>query len=276
MQLLFFLLEALFAAVLFTVLTSFAICWYEKANARPELIESRFSLSVLKSTLGMLLLETASLFGTLLIHPLGYIPLRHKPCPQGATPIILLHGLFQNRICWWWFALSLKRRGLGPLYSLNLPPWKDVESLTERLANLVDRLKLDGGGGRVILIGHSMGGLIGRNYLQIRGGATKVQQLITLGSPHGGSRLAPFAVSKMGKDLLPGSGFLQNLRQAPLPEGVSLIAIYSRHDNLVLPAENGRVEGAQNIEVRGIGHMGLLYHPRILELVVESLKAEKG
>lgn len=49
---------------------------------------------------------------------------------------------------------------------------------------------IDGLGGRFSLVGHSMGGLLGRAYLESSGSDNKLTDLITVGSPHRGSALA--------------------------------------------------------------------------------------
>ncbi len=272
MYILLGLMVALLLAVFLTMLMSFAVAWYEKSNAHPELIATRFRPGTLLGAAWLLLYETSVLYLTILAHPLGYLPQRRSGNHPGDQPIILLHGLFQNRICWWLVRLRMRQQGIHNVLSLNLPPWKDVEALTETLAKRVDQLRLEEGVERVTLIGHSMGGLIARNYLQIRGGAAKVERLITLGTPHLGSKLAPFAISRMGRDLLPGSEFLTRLAQAPLPESVKVFSIYSPQDNLVLPTDNARWEDAQNIEVQSIGHTSLLYRCSAFECLLNCLE----
>jgi len=122
-----------------------------------------------------------------------------------------LHGLFHNRACWLLVLLGLRLNGVRSLYTINLPPWKGVESLTERLAKKVDELRLASGCDRVHLVGHSMGGIIARNYLQIRGGAAKVDRCILIATPNQGSRLAALALSPLAKALIPGSKLIKRL-----------------------------------------------------------------
>jgi hypothetical protein len=86
--------------------------------------------------------------------------------------------------------------------------------------------------------------------------------------------LAPLAVSPMGRLLVPGSPFLQELAQVPSSAGVRFSAVYSRHDNLVVPYCNGRMEGGRNVELSGMMHCALLYHPRAMEAVAAELREE--
>lgn len=272
MSILFTVLAFIFAATAVVVLLSYAIAWYEYANRQPELMAERFAPRRLGLAAWLIAMETGFLFLTVLLHPLGWFSARERPVEQGdATPIILLHGLFHNRACWLWTRYRLRRQGFTALYAINLPLWKDVESLTERLAKKVDELRHATGIDRVHLVGHSMGGIIARNYLQIRGGAQKVDRCVLLASPNVGSKLAPFALTPLGKLLLPGSEFLRRLATAPLPPGVRLTAVANRHDNMVLPFESARLDGAHNVELAGMGHASVLYHPRATAAIVAAL-----
>jgi triacylglycerol esterase/lipase EstA (alpha/beta hydrolase family) len=118
-----------------------------------------------------------------------------------------------------------------------------------------------------------MGGMIARNYVQNRGGGDYVHGMVTLGSPHHGSKLAPFALTPMGKTLLPGSVFLRQFNSITWPDQTRAVSIYTRYDNIVLPAESAKMEGAQQVELDGMGHTALLFHPRSLQAVVDALNS---
>ena len=99
---------------------------------------------------------------------------------------------------------------------------------------------------------------------------------VTIGTPHRGSKLAPFAVSRLGRNLLPGSALLERLNGAPLPDGVRFTAIYSRHDNIIVPPENARLEGGDNVELDGMGHTSLLFSGQVARAVVAALNSGAG
>lgn len=275
MAIFFKLLTMLFGAVATVVTLSFAIAWYEYANRDPRLLDRRLAPRKLLFVAGLMITETACLALTILLQPLGWLNRKEKVVNE-QQPIILLHGLFQSPACWLWLKFQLRRRGFTALYTIALPPWKDVEGLTERLAKRVDELRHATGLQKVHLIGHSMGGIIARNYLQIRGGAQKIDHCLLIASPNGGSKLAPFALSPQGRLLMPGSSFLQRLAAAPLPEEARISSIYSRHDNMVLPYEHAHLDGARNIELAGSGHISLLFHRRVVRHIVDLLKEERS
>jgi triacylglycerol lipase len=271
----FSLLALLVGAVAAVVSLTFAMAWYEYANRDPQLLETRMAPRRLLFATALIAVETACLTLTILLQPLGWLNRKEKISSEQQQPIILLHGLFQSPACWLWFKFCLRRRGFSAVHTIALPPWKDVEILTERLAKRVDELRQANGLQKVHLIGHSMGGIIARNYLQIRGGAHKVDHCLLIATPNGGSKLAPFALSSLGRLLMPGSPFLQRLATTPLPTQARISTIYSRHDNMVLPYEHARLDGARNIELTGSGHTSLLFRPRVLRNIVELLKEDR-
>ncbi|MGK2944955.1 MAG: esterase/lipase family protein [Desulfuromonadales bacterium] len=258
--------------VALVVLMSFTVVWYERANAHPDLVERRFTARGVCVAIWLLIQETACLLLTILLRPLGWLQPQLPTVAQDVPPpVILLHGLFQNRSCLFWLQYRLRAAGYRQIISINTPPWRDLETLTERLAKKVDELCINLRVEKVILVGHSMGGMIARNYVQNRGGAAYVSGLITLGAPHHGSKLAPFALSPMGKTLLPGSAFLQQFNSVTWPQQTPAVSIYTRYDNMVLPAESGRMDGSRAVELDGMGHTALLFHPRSLQAVIGAL-----
>ncbi len=269
-SILFLLLVLLLALCAATVLLSGAFLWYETAQRQPDLLESRFAAGRLLFAAGWLGEETLLLFLTVLLRPLGWLRNREAdPLPSVHSPVLLLHGLFHNRSCWWWIARQLRRRGVQ-VYAVNLHLWHTPEAAVAIVAAKVEEL-LAGGASAVDLVGHSMGGLVARQYLQEHGGK-KIRRCILLGVPNEGSRLASFALSPTGKLLLPASTYLQQLNAAPFPVGVRCTTVYSRHDNLVIPWQSGRLDGARNLEINGVGHTALLYHPAAINLIIEELQ----
>lgn len=229
---------------------------------------------LLRLPVGLMLREFAVLLFTLLLRPMGWLPPRVSGGRDDLPPVLLLHGLFQNRSCLLFLQRRLQRAGYRTL-SINTPPWHDLATLTARVTVAVEQLRGKTGADRVHLVGHSMGGILARSYLQSYGPA-KVAGCITLGSPHTGSQLAVFAVSKLGRALLPGSALLEQLHAAPLPTGTKLTSIYSIDDNIILPAANARLEGANNLEISGTGHTAMLFSGEVAVVVLEFLNKPQG
>ncbi len=255
------------ALIVVSVMASYTIAWYDRVNTDPAIGAHRCHALAAR----LVLAECAVLLFTLLLRPFGWLP---APVAAGASqrpPVILLHGLFQNRSCMFLLRWRLRVAGYDRVVTVNTPPWHTLEQMLDTVTATVERVHAGCGHPRVALVGHSMGGILARGYLQLRDGAGKVAACITLGSPHAGSKLAPFAISQHGRDLLPGSALLTRLQTAPLPENVQFTAIRSRHDNIIVPPENAMMTGAVNVELTGLGHTALLFSPRVAQAVAMAL-----
>lgn len=266
------LLTTLLIVDVVVVVVSYSMCWYEYANANPQLMTQRFSTKNMLMTTSLMLQELFFNYITVLSMLFGFWPQRQKAEIQGETPVLLLHGLFNNRASWFWLRLALRRNGFHNIVTMNLSSWHTEERLTELVAKKVDELRHGLGVEKVHLIGHSMGGIIARNFIQLRGGAAKIDRCVCLGSPHAGSKLAPFTVTTLGKVLVPNSDFLKRLAEAPVPEGPQMTCIYSSKDNMVLPVESARLHWAENILLDGMGHTSLIYRKPALKAVISALQ----
>jgi len=258
---------------LLVVLLSYIIYWYEYSNAHPDSVVDRFSWKNLKLIIALIIPEVFFNSITIMLIPFGFC--RTKPAMQrGETPVLLLHGLFVNQSCWFWFKRQLRQQGCKNIATINLTGWHNEETLTELLAKRVDELRHQLGVNKVHLVGHSMGGMIARNYIQLRGGEDKVDQLICLGSPHHGSKLATFAIAPLGKLLIPNSDFLQRLNNAPIPDKIQLTNIYTNKDNMVLPNSNNHLPWGTAVELDRIGHTSLIYRKESIAATISALKKQ--
>lgn len=253
------------------VILSYSMCWYECANSDPQLMIDRFKPRSLWLAASLISQEIFFNLLTLLLLPLGLWSPRQQPQFNKETPVLLLHGLFINRASWFWFKWALRRRGFRNLVTINLSSYHNEEALTELVAKKVDELRHHLNVDRVHLVGHSMGGIIARNYLQLRGGEDKVDRCVCLGTPHAGSKLTPFTLTTLSKVLVPNSAFLNRLAAAPPPQKAKMFNIYSSKDNMVVPSSSAHLDWLENIVLDRIGHTGMLYRRRSIEAVATAL-----
>ena len=125
-------------------------------------------------------------------------------------------------------------------------------------------------GGRIDLVCHSLGGVVARSWLQELGGARRVDRCITLSSPHRGTYGAYWVASRIGRELRPDSPIIQRLEATrAAAERVKFTSIVAGSDNIVFP----RVFAAHEelIHVPDIGHVGMLFSPRVLRAVADRL-----
>ena len=147
----------------------------------------------------------------------------------------------------------------GPAVSAEAEEGTDV-------AALLDALDLRG----VVLVGHSMGGLVARACLRDPRTRDRIAKIVTLGTPHHGSELARRAVGENGRQLRRGSAWLEALNgesSAPVP----LVSIFSLHDNYVAPQGSAILPGADNMPLAGIGHLSMVFSDAVAQHVAQEV-----
>lgn len=188
-------------------------------------------------------------------------------------PLLLIHGYQCNRGFWLWLRPRLEAAGWTVATHSMEPAWTEIDNYAEGIARRIDELLAATGAPQVILIGHSMGGLACRTYLRTHGKG-KVARMITLGSVHHGSRLAWLGIGPNARQMRIGNPWLLALgatEAVPLPQGS--VSIYSHHDNFVFPQETGsRLEGAANVAISGVSHLGMAFSPVVLGKLLEALE----
>lgn len=193
-----------------------------------------------------------------------------------GTPIIMVHGVIDNHSIFTVLRRSLSRRGFGRVISLNYSPLTDdIRRVSRRLAMLVESVCRETGYERVHIVGHSMGGVIARHYVQCLGGDTRVHTLVTLGSPHMGSAYAKVLPHSLARQLRPESDFIQELNQPAPGCHTRMIAIWSELDQVIVPQRNARIVhpdlNSRNVFIRGIGHMSLPVDGRVVHEICTAL-----
>ncbi len=187
-----------------------------------------------------------------------------EPRAVNATlPVVLLHGVGCNAGVWTGFRRHLEARGIGPVYALSYgPPLHTIELFAEQLASYIAAIRAATGAGQVVLVAHSMGGLVARAYLR-RYGGSNVRRLITVGTPHHGSMHAWLAFGTSISQLRPGNSWLAELNRTAEPPAVPTASIWSWHDSMVSPQTSSRIDWGEDIELAGIAHNALLDHPDV-------------
>ncbi|MFZ0324860.1 MAG: alpha/beta fold hydrolase, partial [Actinomycetes bacterium] len=193
-----------------------------------------------------------------------------------GTPILLVHGMVDNRSIFALLRRGLRRRGFGRVLALNYSPLADdIREVAQRLAALVESVCADTGYERVHVVGHSMGGLVARYYVQKLGGHERVHTLVTLGTPHEGTTTAYLLPHPLVRQLRPGSDLLRELG-GPAPQcSTRMVAIWSDLDQLVSPKPSAALQHpdlrARNVFVRGVGHMSLPVDGRVVHEICTTL-----
>ena len=265
-------LASFFGVRLFLVALTFGIMLTDRSVVPPQLRIGPFG------ALRMVLEEYAAfivLFAVVIpFESLLMGPDRLAHCAARPIPLLLIHGYQCNRGFWFWLRGKLEAAGWTVATHSMEPVWTEIDDYASGIDRRIDEVLAATGASQLILVAHSMGGLACRAYLR-RHGRAKVARLITLGSVHHGTRLAHLGIGANARQMQIGNPWLKALGAtdaAPLPPGSA--SIYSCHDNYVFPQETGStLEGAANIPIGGVSHIGMAFSPVVLDKLLEVLES---
>lgn len=201
----------------------------------------------------------------------------HQGADRGATPILLVHGIVDNHSIFTVLDRSLRREGFSDVSSFDYSLLtRDVRQTAEDLADAVERLCGESGYERIHVVGHSLGGLISRYYVQRLGGDARVDTLVTLGTPHAGTVWARAGrVIPLIDQLRPESDVITELAEPAPACRTRFVAFHSDLDHLIVPSRNARIEhpdlDAQNVAVRRVGHLSMPHNRRIAGEIAAAL-----
>ncbi|MGC4949783.1 esterase/lipase family protein [Streptomyces sp. DT224] len=207
----------------------------------------------------------------------GADPAHADIAPTDRPPVVLLHGFIDNRSVFVLLRRSLARHGWTRLESLNYSPLtSDIRTAAELLGRHIEEICARTGHHRVDIVGHSLGGLIARYYVQRLAGDRRVRTLVTLGTPHAGTAVAPLAGAlPIVRQMRQGSAPVEELRLPAPGCRTRFVSFWSELDRVIVPAEAACVDhpdlAAVNIRVTGIGHLALPVHPAVAAAVREAL-----
>ena len=148
------------------------------------------------------------------------------------------------------------------------------------LENLALHLKQDidakfGPSQPISIVAFSMGGLVSRQYLQNLGGAARCENLITISSPHHGTKAAWLYPTLGAAEMRPGSPFLAELRRTEDRLGKMPVTSYrTPMDLVILPPTSSVWDRAKNLEFPVILHPFMLNSNAVLTDVERRLVAQ--
>ena len=199
------------------------------------------------------------------------------PSPK-RRPLVLIHGL--------WDTPHLFRRLVQQLDGSNVPLL--VPHLPHRLGRIPLRTlaeQLDdhirqswGDDVEVDLLGFSMGGIIGRVWLQQLGGARRTRRFVSVGSPQRGTLTAQWIPSWFLAglaDMKRGSPLLRSLNaDVRSLQGLDCVSYYCRWDLMVVPGWQAHLPVGSVSSLPVCTHQQLMSHPRSLDALLKTLLSD--
>lgn len=187
------------------------------------------------------------------------------------TPVLLVHGYLCNHRVWDAMAHQLHRAG-HPVMQIDLEPvFAPIDSYAPQVDEAVSELCRQTGATKVALIGHSMGGVVIRAWMRAFG-TGRVDRVITLGTPHAGTQIAPRTRTPNGQQMIWRSAWLQELEKSESPQTRALMRIaLTPQDHIVYPQREQVLPGVPVTVFDGLGHLELCRNRAVIAWVLQQL-----
>jgi len=186
--------------------------------------------------------------------------------------VLLVHGFVCNRGLWNPWMQRLRETGT-PYVAVDLEPvFGSIDGYVATIDSAMRRLE-EATAMAPVIVAHSMGGLAIRAWLRQRDAAQRVHSIVTIATPHSGTWLARFAMTENARQMRQDSRWLQALGADESASTRALFTCYFGHcDNIVFPAHNAMLPGANNHHVPGVAHVHLAFHRPIFEDVLNRTR----
>jgi len=148
-----------------------------------------------------------------------------------------------------------------------------ILDLTNKLNELI--LEKYGLEKEIDILGFSMGGIIGRHWLQKFNGYKRTRRLISIGSPHKGTLMAqlvpkfPFrGISEMKIN----SKFLRELAKSDFfLDGIECISFFTYWDLMVFPGWWTNLNLGKKISVKVFKHRNLVRNKSVVDKIIDEI-----
>jgi triacylglycerol lipase len=195
-----------------------------------------------------------------------------SPRSGQLTPVVLIHGIdFDSRI-FERMKPALATAGFD-VHTLDLLPNDGRHGIDKLACQVRDYIDQHLPSSRPLsIVGFSMGGIVGRYYLQRLAQKSRIKTFISVSSPHRGTWLAYLRWNEGGRQMRPGSAFLRALdADATEHQATRWITIRTKLDLTIVPSHSSSLPWAENHARTVLLHPLMTYDREVIRLIAESL-----
>jgi pimeloyl-ACP methyl ester carboxylesterase len=190
---------------------------------------------------------------------------------QAKVPVVLVHGYMCNHRIWDDMASRLRAQGHA-VFAVNLEPlFTSIDNYAPIVEAAMQALTQHTGQRQVAMVGHSMGGLAIRAWMRVHG-IDRIARVLTLGTPHAGTKLAKGSPAPNARQMMWQSAWLATLAagESAAIRGLVRIAL-TPQDNIVCPQRAQVLEGVTPTVFEGIGHVQMCIDADVMAWVQAEL-----
>ena len=188
--------------------------------------------------------------------------------------VLLLHGYAGHPRSHGLLRRHLRSEGFSP-ESVDMRGNESVQAMSDVLCDwLLENVDADS---PIPVVAHSLGGVVARFAMRDDGVRKRIARLITLGSPHEGTRIAELVESEKANQMERDAELTAVLeRQEPWGQSglPPLLCLWSRTDLMMVPPESAIADGAESRELAGITHYGYMLRPSAWQAVADALRQD--
>ncbi len=201
-------------------------------------------------------------------------PKRTAAVHHADRAVLFVHGFMAGGPVFDPMRAHVERTAGVETVGLSYGPLEPFEHIAGRIASLA---RLSAHGRPMTIVGHSLGGLLARWYVQELGGAVDhggpVDRVVTIASPHAGTSAARLAPGSLGAALRPGSRVIERLREGRAKiEKVAHVAVVGGRDRMIEPASASALEGAELHRFEDLGHNEAIFDGRVIDVVARNVR----
>ena len=190
-------------------------------------------------------------------------------------PIILIHGLWNTSDIFSLITAKLDEIGIE-YFAPTLEHKYGMKSIVE-LTNLLNDLIIEKYGyeKELDILGFSMGGIIGRYWINKFNGYKRTRRFLTVGSPHKGtlaSQLVPKYPFRGISEMKINSHLLRELSKSDyLLNEIECISFFTYWDLMVFPGWKASLNSGEKISLKIYKHKNLIRNPNAVGKIIEKL-----
>lgn len=194
----------------------------------------------------------------------------------GRPVTVLIHGYMARPWMFWLMGLRLRLRGVPNVMTFGYRSrGAGPGELAEKLRDFMLKVRAGTGINDVVLVGHSLGGLIAHEYARKHGAGGDVKAVVAMAAPFRGSRLSALAVTSLGRSLGPDNPIFPEIIRTKV--NAPFVSIYSRYDQFVLPYTNSHHPRAdENVEIAVCGHSGFYFSGAAFRAAADWIQKAAG
>lgn len=219
------------------------------------------------------------LFALIAVFFIGLFQIRRwvEPLVGGkGTPILLIHGFCNDAGVWFYIRKKLVQIYSGPIYAISLKSaFRPLEEHAQKIQRRVTEILKESGSSDIILIGHSMGGLVASLYAMEYAAPSTVKAIITIASPFHGTYMASIIPAHNARQMRYQSPFCKNLSKKLEESSIPIYQMSTLTDEIIIPSNSCllKLNPERQYTVKDIGHAAMLFSPRVATQVCNWIRA---